>query len=91
MRSHAQCWGGSAADEEEKGTEQEPPAADAAEGVEQGTEQEPPAADEPEGVEIRGAFALCAFSWLVLPMLPATNFLFTVGTLVAVSTQAIRV
>ena len=44
------------------------------------------AAEEDEaagGVEIRGAYALCALSWLVLPMLPATNFFFTVGTLVA--------
>jgi hypothetical protein len=33
--------------------------------------------------DLHGAYALCALSWLVLPMLPASNLLFTVGTLVA--------
>jgi hypothetical protein len=33
--------------------------------------------------ELHGAYALCALSWLMLPMLPASNLFFTVGTLVA--------
>lgn len=33
--------------------------------------------------DLHGAYPLCALSWLVLPMLPASNLLFTVGTLVA--------
>eukprot|EP01043_Picozoa_sp_COSAG02_P058734 COSAG02_NODE_7360_length_3047_cov_13.257463_2_plen_460_part_00 len=33
--------------------------------------------------ELHGAYAFCALSWLMLPMLPASNLFFTVGTLVA--------
>ena len=33
--------------------------------------------------DLDGAYALCALSWLVLPMVPASNLFFTVGTLVA--------